>query len=97
MFDFPTPASPARITTWIVTESECYLCKNDQSARCLHVIDAAPFKGPLVYCSVRPINKCCSFSQPLETEPRASDPSSTLSLPHLATEIANIIIEESEV
>lgn len=96
MFDFPTPASPARITTW-AWESVCYLCKNDQSAKCLHVIDATPFKVPLVYCSVRPINKCCSFSRLLETVPGGYDPSSTWFLPHLATEIANTIIEGSAV
>ena len=80
-----------------VWESECYLCKNDQNATYLHENDATPFKVPLVYCSVRPINKYCSFSQPPGTVPVEFDPSSAWFLSRLAKEIVNTIIEESEV
>jgi hypothetical protein len=78
-------------------ESECYLCKNDQNATYLHENDATPFKVPLVYCSVRPINKYCLFSRPPVKVPGESDPSSAWFLPRLAKEIANTIIEGSEV
>ena len=40
--DFPTPASPVKITIHYVITNISYSCKNDQSAECQHEICVIP-------------------------------------------------------